>query len=124
MEYINTQLCGGEVEINVGDPWEFCEKFGTGPFHARVLNVQEESQSILLEFHKPFKTENKSYKFFSGSIRHHGADLKQVLEGKVVHFAFLSLNEEQIKSSNPFDTRSWRGGGVTFIGSVKLKGKQ
>lgn len=113
------QLCQVNFEVVVSDPWEFCDKFGTGPFYAKILKIEEKSRSVLLEFEKSFEKENKIYNFFSASIRHHGDELKHLIEGRMIAFGFLGLNEEHLKSSNPFDTSWWRGGGVTFIGTIQ-----
>lgn len=117
---LNNQLCGLKLEIQISDPWDFCDKFGTGPFYAKILKIQEETQTILLMFDKSFEQENNRYIFFSASIRHQRFELKQLLEGQTISLAFLSLSEDHLKSQNPFDTSWWRGGGVRFIGTAKI----
>lgn len=116
----NNLLSGSRLKIEISDPWEICDILGPGPFYAKVVKSQEKTLSILLEFDVPFENNNKFYKFFSASIRHHGEELKHLMEGRMITLGFLSLSEAQMQAVDPFDTSWWRGGGLSFIGTAQL----
>ncbi len=111
---------GKEIVVTASDPWKFCSEFGTGPFNAVVLRVSMDLESMLLKFNKSFLLNDAEHYFFVASIRHKGSSLKQLLKGMPVHLSFLSVSEEQINKTNPFDTSWWRGGGITFIGTLEM----
>lgn len=113
------KLIGQNLIIYPGDPWDFCEQFGDGPFKAKILRTQESTRSIILEFEEPFVKDGQEYKHFNASIRHHGNELSDLLNGKTIHCSFLYLTQEYLDSEDPFDESWWRGGGLSFIGSVK-----
>lgn len=100
------------VEVSIGEPWNFGEGKERNPFEAIIEQVLITihsmgnkiivKESVLLRIRQPFPYNNLKCEFLLASPRHEGIGLRNFINGNLVSFNFLRIPKDDACSDNPF----------------------
>ena len=97
------EIIGRKVKV-IGDDAVSTIAFGV------IRGIDQNSQSVLLEFIPPIQFETKSCPIAVAHPRHRGEDLMAIFSKGSCDFSVIFVLGERYDPAMPFDTSWWRGG--------------
>jgi len=111
-----------EVELFVGEPWEFGEQYGCGPFYAVILLYGKDTnnqgrESALLRLRQPLFFQKVECEYFIVQARYDEQFMLSLKTGQRIHCNLTRIAKERASSAQPLDLNWWRGG-IGLIGTL------
>lgn len=112
------QLDGMYVQLIVSDPWDFVTAWGSGPFKAWIVEIDNSSPPrLLLKLERPIEYRDCRFEFLVASPRHTHDSLADLPDGRSIHINALCAESGNITKEDRFYAK-WRGG-LTLIGDLQ-----
>jgi hypothetical protein len=111
------------ILISISDPWDLGESLGWQPLRGQLLKVldTEHGGRALIKLDEPVSQRGSVCRYLVASPRHEGNDIASVQAGRKVSSSFICIPDQDAEAADALITKSWRGGGVAFIGDLELE---
>jgi hypothetical protein len=119
-----------QVEIAAGEPWEFVEAHGEGPFPGQIVRVgydywvsklkNRNKEAVLIQLDTPFNVEDTTFEYLIASPRLETGDIHALVQGSEVYCGISCIPTDRAIGADPFDL-SWWHKGIGLIGTVRRK---
>jgi hypothetical protein len=117
---MDTTLLHSYVRIKLSEPWDLGETLNWEPLEGEILATSDSHTggAALIKLNQPFNYKNVDCEYFVATPRYRGISIRVIASGKPLLCGITRISKEMVKSSNPFDLSSWRGG-IAIIGELE-----
>lgn len=109
------------VEIYIGDPYDFTELHGSGPFLGKIIKVDlNTGRGLLIELKEVIIHNNMRLKYFKASTRYQEHTLDDLVRNKNEMFNLIHIPDARLIIEAPF-ALSQSQEEILLVGSISLR---
>ena len=124
------EILGKEVEFLVGDPWDFVNEHGAGPYVGTIIKIGDDpeasGQAFLIKLKDYFLHNGIKCEFFTATARYvspYDEIIEKLINKESVTCNFLRISTEKANSANPFSLGlSLKDEDIGIIGGLAYAG--
>jgi len=111
---------GARVSVQISEPWDLGERLAWRELTGEIAVVDASENAVLIELDVSVSDGKDFFLNLVASPRHEGKRIADLSVEDSIICSFTGLTDERAQSKDPLDISWWRGGGLVFLGDLRL----